>query len=224
MTAIFLCCAPFVAAQSPIRRMPDGKPDFSGVWEHPPVLDVTKDGKNQKGAGELSYTEWAKAHLVEDVDSAAHCLPLGYVRNLGTPFVMEIVQRPARLVFLHEFNNEFHVVFMDGRGHPSDLEPTWGGHSIGKWDGDTLVIDTTGFNEKTRLDVVGHPHTDAMRVMERYTLVDADHIAYEIAIDDPKAYTKALKNTRTFVRHPGWEVSEYSCNENNKDILEGHVK
>ena len=78
--------------------------------------------------------------------------------------------------------------------------------------------------EKTRLDVVGHPHTDALHVIERYALADADHIAYEITIDDPKAYTKPWKNTRTFARHSDWEISEYNCNENNKDVREGHVK
>ena len=161
LAAALAISAPLVLAQSQIRRTPDGKPDFSGIWDHPPIVDMTKDGKNQKGAGELPYTEWSKAHLVEEQDNAAHCLPLGHVRNMGTPFLMEIFQRPTRVVLLHEFNNEFHVVFMDGRGHPDDLDATWAGHSIGKWDGDTLVIDTVGFNEKTRLDVVGHPHTDA---------------------------------------------------------------
>jgi len=221
--ALCFCLAQFAAGQS-LRRMPDGKPDLSGVWEHPPVLDMSKDGKNQKGAGPLPFTDWAKANLVEEVDGSAHCLPLGYVRSAGTPFPFEIVQRPGRIVLLYEFNNDFHVIFMDGRGHPSDLEPTWAGHSIGKWDGDTLVVDTVGFNEKTRLDVVGHPHTGAMHVAERFTPTDPMHIAYEITIDDPKAYTKPFKNVRTFTRQPDWELTEYNCNENNKDVREGHVK
>lgn len=204
--------------------MPDGKPDLSGVWETPPILDMSKDGKNQKGAGPLPFTDWARANLTEDFEASAHCLPLGYVRSIGTPFPTEIVQRPDRVVFLHEFNNDFHVVFTEGRGHPADWEPNWAGHSIGKWDGDTLVVDTVGFNEKTRLDVAAHPHSTALRVTERFTPVDANHIAYEITIDDPKAYTKPWKNARTFTRHSDWELTEYNCNENNKDVLEGHVK
>ena len=220
----FLCMAQLAPAQSQLPRMADGKPDLSGVWERPPILDMSKDGKNQKGAGPLPFTDWAKANLVEEFDGAAHCLPLGYVRSVGTPFPFEIVQRRDRIVLLYEFNNDFHVIFMDGRGHPADWEPTWAGHSIGKWDGDTLVVDTVGFNEKTRLDVVGHPHSGGLRVLERFTPTDPMHIAYEITIDDPKAYTKPFQNARTFTRRTDWELTEYNCNENNKDVREGHVK
>jgi hypothetical protein len=137
---------------------------------------------------------------------------------------IEIEQRPGRMVMLYEMNNTFHVIYTDGRQHPKDLEPTWFGHSIGTWDGDTLVVDTVGFNEQTRIDTQGHPHTDALHVVERLTRTDLGHMSYEITIDDPKAYTKPWKNTRAFTLRPDWELLEYNCNENNKEVMEGHLK
>jgi hypothetical protein len=105
------------------------------------------------------------------------------------------------------------------------LEATWFGHSVGHWDGDTLVVDTVGFNGRTRLDTVGHPHSDQLHLIERYTLADPQHIAYEMTIDDPKTCTRPCKNTRTFTRmKPGEELIEYSCEENNRDFTEGHIK
>ena len=98
-----------------------------------------------------------------------------------------------------------------------------GSHS-GQWDGDTLVVETVGFNDKTNLDTVGHPHSDAMHTVERFTRTDEKHISYEITLDDPKAFTKSWKNTRVFTLKPDWEVMEYSCEENNKDFTEGHIK
>jgi hypothetical protein len=202
----------------PVPRTPDGKPDLSGVWERPFVPDMSK------GIGELPYTAWAKANLVEEFDYSAHCLPLGYTRSINSPMPMEIEQKPGRIVFLYEMNNTFHVVFTDGRGHPKDLEPTWNGHSIGRWEGDTLVVDTIGFNDKTRVDTEGHPHTTALHVVERFRRTDLGHISYEITIEDPGAYTKPWKNTRVFTLRPDWELMEYNCNENNKEVTEGHIK
>ena len=175
----------------------------------------------------LSFQPGAEAayrnHRGED-DPTARCLPPGVPRALGSPFPIEIAQRPDRLVILYEANNTFHIIYTDGRDHPKDLEPTWFGHSIGKWDGDTLVVDTAGFNEKTMVDTIGHPHSDALHVIERFTPTDAAHIAYEITIEDPKAYTKPWKNVRTFTRRPDWDLMEYVCEENNRDLVEGHIK
>jgi hypothetical protein len=207
-----------------IPRMSDGKPDLSGVWQRPFVLDMTTSGPNQQGEPNLPYTEWAKAHLIEEFDYSAHCLPLGYTRGINSPMPVEFVQRIDRLVILYEMNNTFHVVYTDGREHPKDLEPTWFGHSIGKWEGDSLVVDTVGFNDKTRVDTAGHPHTEALHVVERFQRTDATHMSYAVTISDPGAYTKPWKNTRTFTLRPDWELMEYSCEENNKEVNEGHIK
>jgi hypothetical protein len=125
--------------------MPDGKPDLSGVWQRPFVADMSKSGRDQQGELQLPYTDWAKQHLIEEFDYSAHCLPLGYTRGINSPMPIEIEQRPDRLVILYEMNNTFHIVYTDGREHPKDLEPTWFGNSIGKWEGDTLLVDTVGF-------------------------------------------------------------------------------
>ena len=101
--------------------------------------------------------------------------------------------------------------------------PLWFGHSIGRWDGDTLVVDTTGFNGWTRLDTVGHPHSDALRLTQTFRRTDADHIAYTVTVDDPKMYTRPWTNERTFTRLKG-DLIEYSCEENNKDLRDGHIK
>jgi hypothetical protein len=211
-------------APSPILRMPDGKPDLSGIWEGPFVQDMSKNVRNQQGAGPLPYTEWARARMADQVDLSVHCMPTGYTRTTNAPFPIEIVQRPDRVVFLYEMNNNFHIIFTDGRGHPKDLEPTWAGHSIGKWEGDTLVVDTVGFNGRSQLDTEGNPHSDALHVVEHFTRTDATHLAYDVTIEDPKAYTRPWKNVRTFTIMKNWELLEYSCNENNKDVTEGHIK
>jgi hypothetical protein len=98
------------------------------------------------------------------------------------------------------------------------------GNTIGHWEGDTLVVDSIGFNDKTRLDTLGHPHSDQLHVIQRFSRADPMHLAYEVTVDDPKAYTKPWTNKRVFTLKPKWELMEYSCEENNKEINEGLVK
>jgi hypothetical protein len=215
-------------AQAPIPRGPDGKPDMNGVWERPYVPDMTRNAKDQQGAGELPFTpagldKW-KSYDVSKFDYTGHCLPQGLTRSMNSPFPIQIVQTPKTFAVLYEAWNVFHVVPTDGRAWPKSLEPTWMGTSLGHWDGDTMVVETKGFNGKTNLDTVGHPHSDEMRVTERYTLTDAKHIAYEVVIDDPNTYAKPWKNTRTFTLRPDWDIMEYSCMENNRDLFDGHIK
>lgn len=216
----------------PIPRTPDGKPDFQGVWDHPYVPDMTADRKDQKGAGALPYTAWGadnfKTYDVSKFDYTGHCLPFGLMRSVNVGgYPIQIMQNSTYLAFLFEQNTWFHVVYMDGRAHPSakDILPTWFGHSIGRFEKDALIVDTVGFNGKTRLDTLGHPHSDQMHVIQRFEFTDADHLAYEVTIDDPKTYTRPWKNTRVFTRmKPGEEIIEYSCEENNRDFTEGHIK
>jgi len=223
-SGVFAQTAPAKSAATEIPRMPDGKPDLSGVWQRPFVPDMSKNGKDQQGEPQLPFTDWAKQHLIEEFDYSAHCLPLGYTRAINSPMPIEIVQRPDRIVLLYEAMNNFHEIFTDGRDHPKDLEPTWAGHSIGKWEGDTLMVDTIGFNDKTRVDTEGHPHTEALHVVEHFRRTDPKHLAYDVTIIDPGAYTKPWKNVRTFTLRPDWDVLEYNCEENNKEVNEGHIK
>ena len=211
----------------PTPRTPSGKVDFSGVWQKPYSPDMTKVG----GAGltplELPFTEWGlaewKSYRPEDGDYTGACLPFGLSRSINTPEPMQIVQTDKYFTLLFEQNNWYTVVPIDGRKH-REIDPTWFGDSVGRWEGDTLVIDTVNFNGRTRLDTVGHPHSDQLHYIQRYSRPDLGHITWEATIDDPKAYTKPWKNTRTFTLRPDWEMMEYSCEENNKSLWEGRIK
>ena len=242
----FLLCLPIAtllaaltcAQAQPVPRLANGKPDLSGVWDHPRVGDMSKDvngrcvggtaGCSSIGAHDLTslLTPFGKSENAKaKFDYGVHCLPWGYVRSWGTPYPQELIQKADRLAILFEQNNMFHVVPTDGRDHPKNLEPTWMGNSVGHWEGDTLVIDTIGFNGQTWLDTEPERLTsDKLHVIERMDRPDFQHLKYEVTVDDPVMFTKPFKNTRVFVlMKPGDEILEYSCEENNKEVIEGHV-
>jgi hypothetical protein len=210
------------APSEPIPRTADGKPDLTGVWDIPYVPDMSR------GIGPLPYTAWGetdfKSYDPAKFDYTAHCLPAGLTRQMNTPMPLEIFQSPKRVAILFEAWNTFVIIPTDGRDHPKDPDPTWMGNSVGHWEGDTLVVDSIGFNDKTRLDTLGHPHSDQLHVIQRFSRADATHLAYEVTVDDPKAYTKPWTNVRKFTLKPKWELMEYSCEENNKEITEHLVK
>jgi hypothetical protein len=220
--------SPSVPADIP--RMTNGKPDLNGVWERPYVPDMSRNAKNQKGASPLPFTVWGadrfKNYDPAQFDYTGHCLPQGLTRSMNSPFPIQIVQTPKTFAVLYEAWNVFHVVPTDGRtfSRDKDPDPTWMGTSFGHWNGDTLMVETRFFNEKTNLDTVGHPHSDQMKIIESYQRMDAAHIAYEVVIDDPKTYTAPWKNSRIFSLRPDWDIMEYSCEENNKDFSEGHIR
>ena len=226
---------PAMGQSAAIPRLSDGKPDFNGVWDHPRVADVTKNGNGcgsggvgckQEGSGELSYTAagLAKWNDTARYDYTARCLPYGYMRGWGSSAPVEILQTASRMAMLFEIGSNYQVVFTDGRGHPKNWDPTWTGHSIGRYEGDTLIVDTVGFNEKTYVDTAEHPHSDQLHVIERFKYIDPQHVSHEITFEDPKTYEKPFKNTRVLARmQPGQELMEYVCMENNKELLEGHI-
>jgi len=238
--------------EGPAPRL-NGKPDLSGLWQRPYVPDMTvttPDGKtqvadsslpndpateNMKGRNGqplpprklLPFTEWGKTQW-ESYDAAkgdytGSCLPFGLMRSMNSPDPIQIMQSDQYLSLLYEQNTWFKVFPLDGRKH-RDIVPTWFGDSVGHWEGDTLVVDTVNFNGKTRLDTTGHPHSDQIHIVERFQRADLGHIAYEVTVNDPKTFTRPWKNTRIFTLRPDWEIMEYSCEENNKDFLEGHIK
>ncbi|HLI84278.1 MAG TPA: hypothetical protein VKV17_10195 [Bryobacteraceae bacterium] len=219
---------PSKVAATDIPRMANGKPDLNGVWERPYVPDMSRNAKNQKGTSPLPFTEWGAAMFKKydpaKFDYTGHCLPQGLTRSMNSPFPIQIVQTPKTFAVLYEAWNVFHVTPTDGRTFPKEVDPTWMGTSFGHWDGDTLIVETRFFNDRTNLDTVGHPHSDQMKVIESYQRTDATHISYEVTIDDPKTYTMPWKNTRIFTLRPDWNIMEYSCEENNKDFSEGHIR
>jgi len=219
--------ADFKPPAGPTPRLPSGKVDFSGVWQKPYVPDMSKDGKDQKGVGDLPFTPWGdadwKSYDAANGDYTGACLPFGMTRSINTPEPMQIMQSDKYLTFLFEQNSWFHVVPIDGRAHLNGIA-TWFGDSVGHWDGDTLVIDTVNFNGRTRLDTIGHPHSDQLHLVQRFSRPDLGHITYEVTVEDPKTYSKTWTNARTFTLRPDWEMMEYSCEENNKSLWEGRIK
>ena len=212
----------------PAPRLANGKPDFSGVWQSPRMADVTQDMPCCKGVKELPFTPWGKqqwdSYDAAKGDYTGSCLPFGLLRSVGGPHPIQIVQNDKYLAMLFEQNSWFHVTPIDGRPHLKDPDPTWFGSSVGHWEGDTLVIDSIAFNGKIKADTNGHPVSEQLHTIERFKRRDLGHIDYVLTIDDPKTYTKPWDSVRTWTLRPDWEIMEYSCEENNKDIFEGHIK
>ena len=203
----------------PTPRASDGKPDLSGIWT--PDRSFIYDISTSLAPGEeLPLQPWAaeltKKRMNHD-DPEANCLPAGVPRM--APYPWKIVQTPGLIVFLYEGNiHTYRQVFLDGRGHEADPNPTWYGESIGRWDGDTLVVDSTGFNDKFWFDFAGHPHTEKLHVIERYRRPDSAHLDYDVTIDDPGAYTKPFVMHGHSALDTSGEIMEYVCNENNQDV------
>jgi hypothetical protein len=154
-------------------------------------------------------------------DPEGYCLPPGGPRMMATPYPAEIIQLPDQKRIIMIFEGATHIwreIFMDGRPHPAGdaLNPTYLGHSVGRWEGDTLVVDVVGFNEATWLDYFGHPHTDQLHVVERFSRPNKQTLHYEAVIDDPGAYTKSFKVAWDIPWRANAELSEYICQENNK--------
>jgi len=208
---------------APARRTPDGKPDLSGIW-------TANSGKylgNLAGEGvEAPMQPWAAALYKERFDSLARdkpqvrCLPHGIPDAMLVPgYPFKIVQTPGVMIVLEEEFNQYRQIFTDGRTLPVDPNPAWFGYSIGKWEGDTFVVETAGFNDGSWLDNGGHPHTDALHLTERFRRPNFGNLELEIAVDDPKAYTKPWKSaTVHFILLPDTELIEHLC-ENEKDAL-----
>jgi len=150
-------------------------------------------------------------------DPVLNCLPPGVPRILLMPFPMQIAQLPNEVLMIFEYDHFIREIYTDGRPHPKDLDPTWMGDSIGKWDGDALVVDTVGFNDKTWLDMVGHPHSDALHLTERIRRVDRATLTDDLTIADPKAFTKPWTGQQAFELKPSWHLGEYICEDNMAD-------
>src|SRR4030095_2707375 len=208
---------------APAPRLSGGKPALSGIWEpdNKYVRNLAADLKPE----DVPFQPWAKAlfdarkdgaHSYED--NAAHCLPPGTPRINAAPFPWKLVQTPTFIVIVYENFNLWRQIFLDGRELAEDATPTWFGYSTGKWDGDTLVVDTKGFNGKAWLAQGGKPATEALHVIERFRRKDFGHMDIQITIDDPKAYTKPWTVTEPVKLLTDTELMEFVCNENNRDL------
>ena len=209
---------------APAPRTPDGKPDLSGLWDK----ISPKYGRNI--AADLKPGEvqpWAEALVqqrTEDLgkDSMGHlCLPLGpaYITNGGSTEagMMKIIQTPTVILFLYP-DLTYRQIYLDGRKLETDPNPSWMGYSVGHWDGDTLVVESNGFNDRTWLDGAGHPHTEALRTTERYRRKDFGHMEIGETLQDPGVYAKPWTISLNAQLAGDTELIEYVCNENPKTI------
>jgi hypothetical protein len=231
-------------AARPAPRLADGHPDLGngkGAWSPQIIDDISGRGRGEKDQAtrlrqmkmvdqrvDVPFQPWAKAvyeqreaTLSKD-DPEGYCLPPGIPRMMNTPFPMQIYQLPDRILQVYEGGaHMWRIIYMDGRKHtPAEkLNPTYLGEGIGHWEGDTLVVDVVGFNDRTWLDAAGHPHTEKLHVIERYTRTDESTLHYQATIDDSGAYTKPWTAGWKVKWQPGWDPLEYVCQENNKDVV-----
>jgi hypothetical protein len=209
-------------AKVPSKPVPrtGGKPDLSGVW-----LD---NGDAYPEQAEV--LPWAAAVLKERADNLGkdhphnHCLPGSPpIPGSSSPFIAKLVQTSGLLVILFEDVPGFRQIFLDGRSHPANLDPTWMGHSVGKWEGDTLVIDTTGFNDRSWIGFGQgrFPHTEMLRMTERYRRVDYGHMDVRVTFDDPATFVKPLHVNLKWDLAPQEELLEFVCENNKPEHLVG---
>jgi len=206
---------------APTPRSADGKPDLSGLWAimyrpyHTNIATDLKPEDIQPWAATLSAQR--KENLGKDDPSSLRCLPFGPRVNFATDAnPLKIVQTPTLLVILSE-DLTYRQIFLDGRVLPADPNPAFMGYSVGHWEGDTLVVVTAGYNDRTWLDADGHPHTESLRTTERFYRKDFGHLELSETFDDPKAYARPWTVKVTGELRPDTDLLEYVCNENEKD-------
>jgi len=209
-TTLRATLAPSPEGETPVPRLADGKPDLSGLFQAERNVRLVGAVALVPGAESFRVVEAAE----RDAGTGDDCLPPGVPAATMLPFPLQIVHTPDVLAILYEAYHQFRIVPV-GREQAEYLAPAWMGHSVASWDGDTLVVDVRGFNDRTV--VAGHRHTEALRVTERYLRVTYETIEYEAFVDDPNVFAAPLRYAGTLTLHPEWEIGEYICAENNQD-------
>jgi hypothetical protein len=223
---------PVLTAKAPKTR--EGKPDLSGVWlpDNTPGLkgtngeplpkyfiSITFDTKDEDvpltAEGAAAFKKNLAGNGKDDPTSTCH--PIGAPAIDTVPIPYKIVQIPSLVVILYEGDTVYRQIFTDGRKHTETTIPSWMGYSIGRWEGDTLVVETTGFNDKSWLDRIGHTHSDAMRVVEMFHRRDFGHMDVTVTIEDPKTFTRPITFTQPNTLTPDSDLLEYFCSENEQD-------
>ncbi|HKE86966.1 MAG TPA: hypothetical protein VKB50_24585 [Vicinamibacterales bacterium] len=213
-----------VDLKAPPRRTADGKIDLSGFWMPTNPVKHLLNLAADLPPGSVPLQPWAEKVYQERIETngkdhpGVRCWPSGIPEKLNIPDGLKVIQTPDVMIFLHESRTIYRQVFTDGRPLPRDPQPAWMGYSVGRWEGDTFIVDTIGQNGKTWLDMRGLPGTEALKVTERYTRPTVGHIDIDVTIDDPKAYTKAWSVKLSWSLQPDIELIESICEENNKDL------
>jgi hypothetical protein len=225
------------AAKTPPAATPhlaDGHVDLGGkgIWELPYITDMGKQvlgGKTPGTVADVPFLPWSRAmydyvQLNHNAyDPEGFCLPPGGPRAFGTPYPAEFIQQKDRIIVIFEGGaHVWRVIYMDGRAHPKGaaLNPTYFGHSVGHWEGDTLVVDTVGYNERTWLGFNGFLHTDELHTIERISRPNRDTLRYEATIDDPGAYSRPWRMGWNIPWRAGQELQEYICQEENQYMFD----
>ena len=219
--AVSVFAQPLFAQTPPIRGIPRTQAgfsprDFSGVWmerqntitfssKEPPLMPWAEEKYKSVKPG------YGPRATPDSEDPILNCLPPGVPRIMLIPFPMQVIQIPGEMIMLFEYDHYIRHIYLERRQHLKDLDLTWMGDSIGWWEGNTLVVDTVGLNDRTWLDQVGHPHSDALHVVERIRHIDQDTLEDDLTIDDPKAYKKLWVGQQVFKRRPTWHLLEYVC-------------
>ena len=203
---------------APVPRTPDGRPDLSGRWRlvaNKYNVNIMADMRPE----DVPFQPWAAAvyegRMAKD-DPNTRCMPLGVPRYLNSMF--KIAQTPDMIALLYEVHTLYRQIFTDGRPLPVNPNPSWLGYSIGRWEGDAFIVDSVGFNDKTWLDLYGHPHSEALHVVERFSRRDFGHLDVQVTVDDPVAYTRPWTVTYALRLAPDTEMLETIC-ENDAQIL-----
>ena len=214
-----------------------GKPDLAGIWQAVPDPQGRPEGVENEifpryfrniakdlTPEQMALRPAADAVFKERISSEgriapeAHCVPVG-VPGINTfPMPFKIVQMPRLIIVLYEKDTTYRQIFIDGRPLPRDPNPSFMGYSVGRWEGDALVIETVGFRDGGWLDRMGHPHSDQLRLTERYRRRDFGHLSIEMTIDDPATYAKTFTYTQPAVLLPDTDLLEFFCTENEKDV------
>src|SRR5215467_549920 len=212
-----------VNLSAPAPRLADGHPDLSGIWESGGAKYINNIAADLK-PGDVPLQPWAKTLVDQRADGShsgedppANCLPRGVPRINASPPPWRVIQKSDIIGILYESDNTWRQIFLDGRELGSNFLPAYLGYSTGRWDGETLVVDTRGFNGKTWLDQTGKPTSDALHVTERFRRTDFGHMEIQITIEDPKVYTKPWTVKEQVRLMPSTDVIENAC-ENNLDL------
>ena len=222
--------APAAGTQAgPIPRTTDGKPNLSGIWQavntaawdiqgHSAQKDIPA-GQGVVEGNVIPYQPWAAEKKKENfanratADPETRCFLPGVPRLMYMPFPFQIFQTPTYLAFVHEYVHAVRHIYLNGTAHPRGPIDWWLGDSRGRWEGDTLVVDVVHFTDQTWFDRAGNFHSEALHLIERYTLIGPDHINYEVTVEDPKVFTRPWTMRMILYRRkePNAQLLEYEC-------------
>jgi hypothetical protein len=205
---------------APTPKTSDGKPDLSGLWRLGVEIGVAANITTDLAPGDIQ--PWAKAlsrsrleNFGKDDPEVTGCLP-GGPRHITRAVMAKIIQTPTLIAILYE-DLAYRQIFLDGRALPSDPNPSWMGYSVGHWEGETLVVESAGFNDRTWLDFSGHPHSESLRMTERFQRRDFGHLELAVTLQDPGVYARPWTVAAGGSLAPDTELLEFVCAENEKD-------